>query len=164
MTRRKVSREVKIEAVRLVTERGVAAAQACRDLDLAESVLRRWMRELTAAPVAAFPGNGLQRAELAGIAALKKEAAQLKAERDILKRRQPTSRGKRHDVRFRGKAPAHLTGQLDVRGAGRLPIWLSCLARKAGQRTRGSGCKARPVDRQELQGQRSHLRRPPGLA
>jgi transposase len=86
MTRRKFSREFKIEAVRLVTERGVAVAQACRDLNLAASVLRRWMRELMAAPVAAFPGNGLHRAELAGIATPKKEVAKLKAERDILKK------------------------------------------------------------------------------
>ena len=57
MTRRKFSREFKTEAVRLVTERGVAVAQAARDLDVAESVLRRWMRELTPAPVAAFPGK-----------------------------------------------------------------------------------------------------------
>ena len=42
MTRRKFSREFKIEAVRLVTDRGVAVAQAARDLDVAESVLRRW--------------------------------------------------------------------------------------------------------------------------
>ena len=58
MTRRKFSREFKIEAVRLVTDRGVAVAQAARDLDVAESVLRRWMRELTATPATAFPGNG----------------------------------------------------------------------------------------------------------
>ena len=83
MTRRKFSREFKIEAVRLVTDRGVAVAQACRDLDVAESVLRRWMRELTAAPAAAFPRNGQMRADLAEIAALKKEVARLRAERDI---------------------------------------------------------------------------------
>ncbi|MBB2199159.1 transposase [Gluconacetobacter sp. 1c LMG 22058] len=35
MTRRKFSREFKIEAVRLVTEWGVAVAQAVRDLDVA---------------------------------------------------------------------------------------------------------------------------------
>lgn len=86
MTRRKFSREFKLEAVKLVTERGVAVAQAARDLDVAESVLRRWMRELTSAPTTAFPGNGQVRAELAEIAALKKEVARLKAERDILKR------------------------------------------------------------------------------
>jgi transposase len=86
MTRRKFSRAFKIEAVKLVTERGVTVAQACRDLELAESVLRRWMREGAAAPASAFPGNGQQRAELVEIAALKKEVARLKAERDILKK------------------------------------------------------------------------------
>ena len=62
MTRRKFSREFKVEAVRLVRDRGVAVAQAARDLDVAESVLRRWMRELTATPATAFPGNGQSRA------------------------------------------------------------------------------------------------------
>ncbi len=72
--------------MKLVTERGVSVAQAARDLDLAESVLRRWMRELVARPATAFPGHGQQRADLAEIAALKKEVAKLKAERDILKK------------------------------------------------------------------------------
>ena len=86
MTRRKFSREFKIEAVRLVTDRGVTVAQTARDLDVAQSVLRRWIRELTATPTAAFPGNGQIRADLAEIAALKKEVARLRAERDILKK------------------------------------------------------------------------------
>lgn len=86
MTRRKFSREFKIEAVRLVTDRGVAVAQAARDLDVAESVLRRWMRELKATPAAAFPGNGQMRSDLAEIAALKKEVARLRPGRDILKK------------------------------------------------------------------------------
>ena len=84
MTRRKFSREFKTEAVRLVADRGVSVAQACRDLELAESVLRRWMREAAEAPISAFPGNGQQRADLAESAALKKEVAKLRAERDIL--------------------------------------------------------------------------------
>ena len=86
MTRRKFSREFKIEAVKLVMERGVSVAEACRDLEVAESVLRRWMREQAASPATAFPGNGQMRAEVAEIAALKKEVAKLKAERDILKK------------------------------------------------------------------------------
>ena len=45
MTRRKFSREFKIETVRLMSDRGVAVAQAARDLDVAESVLRRWIRD-----------------------------------------------------------------------------------------------------------------------
>ncbi|GAN82192.1 transposase [Acidocella aminolytica 101 = DSM 11237] len=85
MAKRKFGAEFKTEAVKLVTERGVSVAQAARDLDLAESVLRRWKRELAAAPATAFPGHGQQRADQAEIAALKKEVAKLKAERDILK-------------------------------------------------------------------------------
>ena len=39
-TRRQFSREFKLEAVKLVKERGVALVQAARDLDIHESVLR----------------------------------------------------------------------------------------------------------------------------
>ena len=35
MTRRKFSREFKLKAVKLVTERGVSVVQECCDLDLA---------------------------------------------------------------------------------------------------------------------------------
>jgi transposase len=42
MQRRKFSREFKIEAVRLVRERGVSVAQASRDIDVHENVLRKW--------------------------------------------------------------------------------------------------------------------------
>ena len=86
MTKETFSREFKIEAVRLVTNRGAADAQAARDLDVGESVLRFWMRALTAMPAAAFPRNGQMRADLAEIAALMKEIARLRAERDILRK------------------------------------------------------------------------------
>jgi len=41
MRRRKFSREFKIEAVKLVRERGVSVARAGRDLDVHENVLRK---------------------------------------------------------------------------------------------------------------------------
>ena len=85
-TRRQFGREFKIEAVKLVTERGVAVVQAARDLDVAESVLRRWMRELAQDPREAFPGNGVMKPEQAEIERLRKEVARLKMERDILKK------------------------------------------------------------------------------
>ena len=50
MQRRKFSREFKVEAVRLIKERGVSAAQAARDLDVHETVLRKWVRELASDP------------------------------------------------------------------------------------------------------------------
>jgi len=40
-TRRQFSREFKLEAVKLVKERGVSVAQAARDLDVHENVLRK---------------------------------------------------------------------------------------------------------------------------
>lgn len=39
---------------------------------------------------------------------LRREVARLRAERDILKRPQPASRGKRYEVRFHREAPEHL--------------------------------------------------------
>lgn len=39
MQRREFAREFKLEAVRIVRERGVAIAQAARDLDVHENVL-----------------------------------------------------------------------------------------------------------------------------
>ena len=69
MMRRQFSREFKLEAVRLVKERGVSVVQASRDLDVGESILRRWIKEPTSDSGQAFPGEG-----------------PLKAERDILKK------------------------------------------------------------------------------
>ncbi len=45
MGRRVFNKEFKLEAVKLVTERGVSAAQAARDLDIGQNVLSRWVRK-----------------------------------------------------------------------------------------------------------------------
>lgn len=70
MQRRKFSREFKLEAVKLVRERGVSVSQAARDLDLHENVLRKWVR--------ALPAQEIER--------LRRELAKMKAERDLLKK------------------------------------------------------------------------------
>ena len=85
-TRRQFSREFKVEAVKLVKERGVTVPQAARDLDVHENVLRKWVRELTTDPQQAFPGQGVMKPEKAEIERLRKEVAKLKMERDILKK------------------------------------------------------------------------------
>jgi transposase len=86
MERRKFSREFKLEAVKLVVERGVGVAQAARDLDLHVNVLRKWVREQAADPQQAFPGKGQMKPEQLEIERLRREVAKLKAERDILKK------------------------------------------------------------------------------
>jgi transposase len=50
MGRRRFDRAFKFEAVKLVRERGVSAAQAARDLDVHENVLRKWIKEFSADP------------------------------------------------------------------------------------------------------------------
>lgn len=62
MQRRRIfSREFKLEAVKLVTERGVAVAQAAKDLDVHENVLRKWVRELREEPEDAFQATASKR-------------------------------------------------------------------------------------------------------
>ena len=86
MERRKFSREFKLEAVNLVSERGVSVTQAACDLDINHNMLRRWLKELGADPKHAFPGLGQMKPEQLEIDRLRKEVARLKAERDILKK------------------------------------------------------------------------------
>jgi transposase len=86
MQRRKFTREFKVEAIRLIKERGVSAAQAARDLDVHENVLRKWVRDFASDPVQAFPGHGQMKPDQLEIERLRRDVAKLKAERDILKK------------------------------------------------------------------------------
>lgn len=86
MERRRHGREFKLEAVRLVRERGVTAAQAARDLGIHPNLLRNWMKAFEADPVDAFPGHGRMKPEQLEIERLRREVRKLKAERDILKK------------------------------------------------------------------------------
>jgi transposase len=86
MQRRKFGREFKIEAVRLVRDRGVSAAQASRDLDIHVNVLRKWVKDFGSDPSQAFPGHGQMRPEQLEIERLRREVHKLRAERDILKK------------------------------------------------------------------------------
>ena len=86
MERRRFSREFKLEAVKLVRERGVSVAQAARDLDLHENLLRKWVKDFAADPQRAFPGQGQMNPEQLEIERLRREVHKLKAERDILKK------------------------------------------------------------------------------
>src|SRR5215208_2211687 len=86
MERRQFTREFKLEAVRLIKDRGVSYVQASQDLDVHWSQLRDWVKKFAGDPQHAFPGNGQMKPEQAEIACLKREVVKLKAERDILKK------------------------------------------------------------------------------
>ena len=84
--RRAFTREFKLEAVRLVRDRGVSAAQASRDLGVHANMLRRWVKDFEDDPKQAFPGQGQMKPEQVEIERLRREVIKLKAERDILKK------------------------------------------------------------------------------
>jgi transposase len=62
----------------LVRDRGVEVAQAARDLDVHENVLRKWVRELGKDAKHSFLGHGHMKPEQAEIERLRKEVAKLK--------------------------------------------------------------------------------------
>jgi transposase len=107
MERRKFTREFKLEAVRLIKERGVSYAQASQDLNVHTTQLRNWVKAFADDPQHAFPGQGQMKPEQLEIARLKREVAKLKAERDILKnaRRSASSCGHRNGPRYVLSAP-----------------------------------------------------------
>jgi len=77
MERRKFTREFKLEAVKLIQERGVTAAQAARDLGVQGSVSRRWVQECAADSQQAFPGLGQMKPEQAELARLRRASHQV---------------------------------------------------------------------------------------
>lgn len=82
--RKQYSSEYKQEAVRLVQTSGLPAAQIARDLGINHNMLSRWCRELASTSASkVFRGQGTPRD--AEVAALKRELALVKKERDFLK-------------------------------------------------------------------------------
>ncbi|MDB5311141.1 MAG: transposase [Gemmataceae bacterium] len=85
-TRRTFTREFKVAAVKLVTEKGRSVAEAARSLGIGAEMLRRWKVTLDAEGHEAFPGHGNLPPAEDELRRLKAEVARLKAERDILKK------------------------------------------------------------------------------
>ena len=137
MQRQKFSREFKLEAVKLVRERGVAVEQAARDLDLHGNVVGQWVRDAEVDPHSAFPGKGQMKPEQQQIERLRRELSRMKAERDILKSRGLLCQGQ--DMKFgfiakhRGTWPVSwICEALDVSRSG----FYAWLVRAASARSR----------------------------
>ncbi len=133
MERRKFTREFKLEAVRLIKERGVSYTRASEDLVVHQSQLRNWVKAFADDPQHAFPGQGQMKPEQVEIARLRREVAKLKAERDILKSRGLLREGNQREVLLHCEAPGDLAGGLVMRGARCLAGRLLCVADTAAQ-------------------------------
>lgn len=89
MTRKKRTvypKEFKLEAVRLVLEKDMTAAQVARDLGINPELIYRWKKEFKNDPAFAFPGHGNVSGDQAELKRLQKRVRELEEERDILKK------------------------------------------------------------------------------
>lgn len=86
-TRKIYSKEFKQKAVELSAVRG-NVHEIAQELGIRSSQLYRWRRELSASPSLAFSGNGKKQLteEQKELALLKRELADVRMERDILKK------------------------------------------------------------------------------
>ncbi len=85
-SRRKHSREFKLEAVKQVVEYGRSVAEVAEGLGIQPNMLSRWKSELESEGAVAFPGNGKAGATDEEVRRLRRELATAQMERDILKK------------------------------------------------------------------------------
>ncbi len=85
-TRKKYSKEFKLDAVSLVTDQGYSRAEAARSLGLNANMLCRWVQEGQAVDGHAFRGNGKLTPDQEENRKLKAEIKRLKMEKEILKK------------------------------------------------------------------------------
>ena len=76
----------KQEAVRLLEHSGRPAAEIARELGIRRNQLYKWQEQMRAKGDDSFPGSGRQSEESEQLRRLKRENAQLREERDILKK------------------------------------------------------------------------------
>src|SRR4026207_1937264 len=85
-SRRKHSREFKIEAVRQVLEGGRSLSEVASGLGITPSVLSRWKAKFESEGAAAFPGNGKVSAADEELRQLRRRLAIAEQERGHLKK------------------------------------------------------------------------------
>ena len=83
--RRKFTAQYKAEVVRLVRDGGKTVGQVSRELDLTESAVRTWVKQAKI-DAGQGPTGALTTAERSELVALRREAKQLRMEREILKK------------------------------------------------------------------------------
>lgn len=84
MAKQKHTKEFKLEALALAEK--VGGAQAARSLGIRTNLIYRWRQELKQAGNEAFRGQGNMTAQEAELARLRREVANLKEDREILKK------------------------------------------------------------------------------
>ena len=85
LSRRKLSREFKIAALRQI-EAGASMAAVARSCEVNPNLLHRWRRDFQESPEHAFPGLGQKRADADRVAELERKVGQQALEIDFLQK------------------------------------------------------------------------------
>lgn len=85
-TRRRFTREFKLEAVRQVVGEGRTQKAVAEELGINVNLLGRWVKQLRDDPEQAFPGQGKLKERDKEIEDLRRENARLKGELSFLKK------------------------------------------------------------------------------
>jgi len=86
ITRKKYSKEFKLDAISLVVDQSYTRTEAARSLGINAHMLGRWVQEQQAGDGQAFRGNGKLTPEQEEIRKLKSQVKRLEMEKDILKK------------------------------------------------------------------------------
>ena len=86
MARKTYTREFKLQAVRMMADRGLSVAEVARRLGVGENCLRDWRAAAREQGEAAFPGQGNPSPADEELRRLRAENKRLLMEREILKK------------------------------------------------------------------------------
>ena len=85
-SRRKYTREFKLDAVRMLVEQGRTVAEVAENLGVNRTVLQSWKKQFEADGSVAFPGHGKRKPQDEEVRRLERELAIVRQEREILKK------------------------------------------------------------------------------
>jgi transposase len=83
---KRYTKEFKIEAVKLVTEKGMKASDVARDLGISQPALGAWIKDYQRIGQEAFPDKGNMSSQEDKIRQLEQQVKRLTIEREILKK------------------------------------------------------------------------------
>lgn len=86
MARRSFTPEFRAEAAKLVVDEGYSQRKASEAMDVGQTALRRWVKQLREERGGSTPKQAAMTPEQQRIQALEKEVRKLQKERDILKK------------------------------------------------------------------------------
>ena len=141
LPRQKYTKEFREQAVRLVTEQELTIPEAARRLPMSDQTLSNWVFKARHGKLTGIDAHRKPITDLeAETSKLKRELAEARMERDILKKPSRTLPGRRCPVRAHDDPATLISTYRDVPRAGSFPEWLLRLRLAQALETRSGEC------------------------